>query len=58
MRLVYFADVLDSQPVPEIPLDIADRRSAAFSIVGDDPEGLAVWAIAPRGPNVRDERGI
>jgi hypothetical protein len=58
MRLAYFAGVLDSEPVPDIPLDIADRKSAAFSIIGEDPEELALWVIAPRGPNVRDEGGI
>lgn len=58
MRLAYMADVVDSEPVPDIPLDIADRKSAAFSIVGEDPEELAVWVIVPREPNVREEGGI
>jgi len=58
MRLVYFNGVLDSEPVPDIPLDIADRKSASFSIIGEDSEELAVWVIAPRGPDVRGEGGI
>jgi hypothetical protein len=58
MRLLYLADVLDSEPVPDIPLDIADRKSDSFSIIGEDPEELAVWVIAPRGPNFRGEGGI
>ena len=58
MRLAYLADILDSEPVPDIPLDIADRKSASFSIIGEDPEELAVWVIAPRGPDVRGEGGI
>jgi hypothetical protein len=58
MRLVYFNGVLDSEPVPDIPLEIADRKSASFSIIGEDSEELAVWIIAPRGPNVRGEGGI
>ena len=58
MRLVYMADVLDSEPVPDIPIDIADRKSAAFSIIGEDPEELAVWAIAPREAYVREEGEI
>jgi hypothetical protein len=58
MRLVYFKGVLDSAHVPDIPLDITDRKSASFSIIGEDPEELVVWVIAPRGPNVRGEGGI
>lgn len=58
MRLIYFADVLDSEPVPDIPFDMADRKSAAFSIIGEEPEGLAVWVIAPRGTYVRTGGGI
>jgi hypothetical protein len=58
MRLVYFNGVLDSEPVPDIPLDIADRKPASFSIIGEDPEELAVWVIAPRGPKVRGEGEI
>ena len=58
MRPVYMADVLDSEPVPDIPIDIADRKSAAFSIIGEDPEELAVWAIAPREAYVREEGEI
>jgi hypothetical protein len=58
MRLVYFKGVLDSEPVPDIPLGIADRNSAAFSIIGEDPEELAVWVIAPRQAYVREEGEI
>lgn len=58
MRLVYMADVFDSEPVPDIPIDIANRKSAAFSIIGEDPEELAVWKIAPREAYVREEGEI
>ena len=58
MRLAYFNGVLDSGPVPDIPLDIAHRKSASFSIIGEDPEELAVWVIAPREAYVREEGGI
>jgi hypothetical protein len=58
MRLAYMADVLDSEPVPDIPIDIADRRSAAFSIIGEDPGELVVWVIAPREASVREEGEI
>jgi hypothetical protein len=58
MRLHYFADVLESEPVPDIPFDLADRKPAAFSIIGEDPEELVVWVIAPRGPYVRAGGGI
>jgi hypothetical protein len=57
-RLVYCAHVLDAEPLPDSPFDIADRKSTAFSIVGEDPEGLVVWVIAPRGPYVRTEGGV
>jgi hypothetical protein len=58
MRLVYLKRVLDSEPVPEIPLDIADYKSAAFSVIGGDPEELAVWVIAHREAHVRAEGEI
>ncbi len=53
MRLVYFADVLDSHPVPDIPFDVADRQPVAISIVGEDSERLVVWVIARRKPYAR-----
>jgi hypothetical protein len=56
MRLAYMADVLDS--VPDIPIDIADRKAAAFSIIGEDPGELVVWVIAPRESSVREEGEI
>ena len=56
MRLAYMADVLDS--VPDIPIDIADRKAPAFSIIGEDPGELVVWVIAPRESSVREEGEI
>jgi hypothetical protein len=53
MRLVYCADVLDSQPEPDIPYDVPDHKLATISIVGEDRDRLVVWVIAPRGPHVR-----
>jgi hypothetical protein len=58
MRLAYIAEVLDSEQVPDIPIDIADRKSAAFSIIGEDPGELVVWVIAPRESSVREEGEI
>lgn len=53
MRLVYFADVLDSQPVPDIPFDVADRKPVSISIVGEERERLIMWVIVPRRPFAR-----
>lgn len=50
MRLVYSADVLDSKPIPDIPFNLADHKSPAISIVGEDCERLIVWVIAPHKP--------
>ena len=58
MRLVYAADVPDAEPVPDIPFHTADRKSTTFSIIGEDPEELVVWVIAPRGPYNRTRGGI
>jgi hypothetical protein len=58
MRLAFSADVLDSEPAPDIPFDVADRKTAAMSIIGDDRERLVVWAIAPREAYAREEGEI
>jgi hypothetical protein len=58
MRLAYITDVVDSEPVPDIQLDIADRKSAAFSVVGEERDRLVVWVIAPRAASVREEGEI
>ncbi len=50
MRLVYSAEVVDSQPLPDIPFDVVDHKPAAMSIIGEDRERLIVWVIAPRRP--------
>ena len=57
MRLVYLTDVLDSQPVPDIPSDVAHRKPAAISIVGEESERLIMWVIAPHGPFAHTEEG-
>lgn len=57
MRLVYLADVLDSQPVPDIPSDVAHRKPTAISIVGEESERLIMWVMAPHGPFARTEEG-
>jgi hypothetical protein len=48
MRLAYMADVLDSEPVPAIPFDVGDRKTATMCIVGEERERLVAWVIAPR----------
>ncbi len=58
MRLAYCADVLDSEPVPDIPFDVADRKTTRMCIVGEERERLVVWVIAPREANVREEGEI
>ena len=63
MRLACFADVLDSDPVPDIPFDLADRKSTAMCvapmcIIGEERERLVVWVIAPRQAYVREEGEI
>ena len=58
MRLAYFADVLASEPVPDIPFDVGDRKTAAMCIVGEERERLVVWVIAPREASVREEGEI
>ncbi len=35
MRLAYMADVLDSEPVPDIPFDVGDRKTTTLCIVGE-----------------------
>ncbi len=58
MRLAYMADVLDSEPVPDIPIDIGDRKTTAICIVGEERGRLVVWVIAPREAYVREEGEI
>ena len=58
MRLVYCVDVLHSEPVPDIPFDIANRKATAISIIGEERERLVVWVIAPREAYVREEGEI
>jgi hypothetical protein len=63
MRLAYMADVLDSEPVPDIPFDVGDRKTTAMCvtpmcIIGDERERLVVWVIAPREAYVREEGEI
>jgi hypothetical protein len=58
MRLAYFADVLESEPIPDIPFDVADRKTAPVYIIGDERERLVVWVIAPRDAFVREEGEI
>jgi hypothetical protein len=58
MRLAYMEDVLDSEHVPDIPFDVAHRKTTAMSIIGEDRERLVVWAIAPREAHVREEGEI
>lgn len=55
MRLVYSADVLDSQPLLDLPFDLADRKPISVSIIGQNPESPIAWVIAPR---VRAAGGI
>ncbi len=61
MRLAYMADVLDSEPVPDIPIDIGNRKTTAISsscIIGEERERLVVWVIAPREAYAREEGEI
>jgi len=58
MRLAYMADVLDSEPVPDIPIDMGYRKTTAIGIVGEERERLVVWVIAPREAYVREEGEI
>ena len=58
MRLAYMADVLDSEPVPDIPFDAGDRKTTPMCIVGGERERLVVWVIAPRESYVREEGEI
>ena len=58
MRLVYCVDVLHSEPVPDIPFDIANRKATAISIIGEERERLVVWVIAPREAYVREKGEI
>ena len=58
MRLAYMADVLDSEPVPDIPFDVRDRKTTALCIIGDERERLVVWVIAPREAYAREEGEI
>jgi hypothetical protein len=48
MRLAYFADVLDADPAPDIPFNVAYRKMAAVCSVGGERDRLVVWVIAPR----------
>jgi hypothetical protein len=48
MRLAYCASVLASEPIPDIPFDVANRKAIAISILGEERERLVVWVIAPR----------
>ena len=58
MRLAYVADILDSEPVPDIPFDARDRKATALCIIGDERERLVAWVIAPREAQVREEGEI
>jgi hypothetical protein len=58
MRLAYCASVLASEPVPDIPFDLANRKATAISILGEERERLVVWVIAPREAYVREEGEI
>jgi hypothetical protein len=58
MRLIYMADVLDSEPVPDIPLDVGERKMTPMCIVGEERERLVVWVIAPREAYARAEGEI
>ena len=58
MRLQYMADVLDSEPVPDIPFDVGDHKTTAMCIVGEERARLVVWVIAPREAHVREEGEI
>jgi hypothetical protein len=58
MRLAYMADVLDSEPVPDIPFDVGDRKTTAMCIIGEERERLVVWVITPRQGYVREEGEI
>jgi hypothetical protein len=53
MRLAYCADLVDSEPVPDIPFDVAKRKATAISIIGKERERLVVWVISPREADVR-----
>ena len=58
MRLAHLADVVESEPVPDIAFDVADRKTTAMCIIGEERERLVVWVIAPRKPYVLDEGEI
>jgi len=58
MRLAYFADVLESEPIPDIPFDVADRQTAPMYIIGEERQRLVVWVIVPRDAFVREEGEI
>jgi len=58
MRLAYMAEVLDSEPVPDVPIYVADPKTAEMSIIGEDREQPVVWVIAPRDACVREQGGI
>jgi hypothetical protein len=55
MRLAYMADVVDTDPAPDIPFRIADRKTATMGIVGEERERLVVWVIAPREAHDSEE---
>ena len=58
MRLAYWADVLDSEPIPDIPFDVGDRKTTSVCIIGEERERLVVWVIAPRDAHVREQGEI
>jgi hypothetical protein len=63
MRLCHMADVVDSEPVPDIPFDAGDRKATAvcvtpMCIIGEERERPVVWVIAPRESSVREEGEI
>jgi hypothetical protein len=58
MRLVHLADVVESEPVPDIAFNVTDRKRTAMCIVGEERERLVAWVIAPRETCVRGEGEI